>query len=262
MSGSVHAPSFLPSLPDLPATRLLYYEDAYVKIFDAQILFVTRVDGKTVIVLDRTAFYPTGGGQPCDTGVVKCEGGMAKVVDVQMRRGVVLHFAEETVGAVREGAAGGVVNWSRRYALMRNHTASHLLAAVVRRAVGKPLEIVGSGIDVDKARLDFAFDGSLRDYFQRIEEISDTAVKADRPVSVKTMARDVAEKYVAEYGESLKTLPPQVQQVRVVEVEGWHACACGGIHVKSTGELGEIRLLGRVSKGRGVERLEFAARNP
>lgn len=145
---------------------------------------------------------------------------------------------------------------------MRNHTASHLLAVAVRKALGESIEIVGSGLDVDKARLDFAFGGSMRDYFPEVERIADTVIKENRPIIVKTMPRDVAEKYVEKFGENLKTLPSQVQQVRIVEIENWHACACGGTHVKSTGELETIRLLSRGSKGKGVERIEFVSQNP
>lgn len=247
-------------LPNVPATRLLYYDDAYMKAFDAKVLASTQVDSRLAIVLDRTAFYPTGGGQPCDTGVIKCGGGMAKIIDVQMRKGVVLHFAGEVAGDVKEGdIANGIINWSRRFSLMRNHTASHLLAMVVRKAMGRPLEIVGSGLDVDKARLDFAFEGSMRDFFPEIERVAASAVEENAPVTVKVMPRDEAESYVEKFGESLKTLPPAVRQVRIVEIVGWHACACGGIHVGSVGELGAIRLLGRGSKGKGVERIEFAS---
>jgi len=251
------------NLSSIPQTRLLYYEDAYMKTFDAKILKVTELEGKQAIILDSTAFYPTGGGQPCDIGVIKCESGMAKIIDVQMRQGIVYHVMGEIIGSIVEGNyASGIINWNRRYALMRNHTASHILAVAVRKAVNKPLEIVGSGLDVDKARIDFAFEGPLREFFPQIEQIATTIIKENRPVIIKVMPRNLAEEYVKKFDENLKTLPAHVKEVRIVEIENWHACACGGTHVKSTLELGIIKLLGRASKGKGVQRIEFVSQNP
>ena len=213
------------------------------------------------MILDRTIFYPTGGGQPADTGMIKGKDGEIRVVDVQLTEGMVVHIVGEFKGKIKEGEQiRGFIDWDRRYALMRNHTAAHVMGEVVRRATGIPLKIVGSAIDVDKARLDFAHDESLRPLFPKIEEIANEVVKENRAVEVRMMKRQEAEKYVERFHESLKTLPPQVQEVRIVEIKDWHACACGGIHVKSTGELGVIKVLKRLSKGKGVERLEFSAR--
>jgi len=213
------------------------------------------------LILDRTGFYPAGGGQPTDTGIMKGEGGEIEVADVQWTGRQVFHVASEFEGEIREGEqVRGVIDWDRRYALMRNHTAAHIMGEAVRRATGAPLEIVGSAIDVNKARLDFAYDKSLRPLFPEIEEISNDVVKQNRIVEVKMMKRQEAEDYVGRFNESLKTLPFQVQQVRIVEIEEWHACACGGTHVRSTRELEFIEVLRRASKGKGVERLEFSAK--
>jgi Ser-tRNA(Ala) deacylase AlaX len=107
-----------------------------------------------------------------------------------------------------------------------------------------------------------AIEKSLRPLFEKIEEVANSIVRENRPVEIKIMDRKEAEKYVERFHESLKTLPSKVSQVRIVEVKGVHACACGGIHVKNTGEIGSIKILGRSSKGKGVERLEFKAQNP
>jgi misacylated tRNA(Ala) deacylase len=145
---------------------------------------------------------------------------------------------------------------------MRNHTAAHLISPAIRQAVGEPLEIVGSAINVDKSRLDLGHEGSLRESFSKIEEIASRVVAEDRPVVTKMMPRMNAERYVETFHESLKTLPPSVENVRIVEIRDWHACACGGTHVKSTAELGSIKVLGRAAKGKGVERIEFVTQNP
>lgn len=213
------------------------------------------------MILDRTGFYPAGGGQPADTGIMKGEGGEIEVADVQWIGRQVFHIASEFKGELeKEEKVRGVINWDRRYALMRNHTAAHIMGEAVRRATAAPLEIVGSAIDVDKARLDFAYDESLRILFPKIERIANDVVREDRIVEAKMMNRQEAEDYVERFNESLKTLPSQVQQVRIVEIKDWHACACGGTHVKSTRELESIKVLRRASKGKGVERLEFSAK--
>jgi len=250
------------SVPEeIPPTRLLYYEDAYLREFDARVLKTLKIDDRYGLILDRTAFYPMGGGQPADTGVIKGKNGEIRVADVQMARGSVIHFAGEIKGEIREGEeVKGTIDWNRRCAIMRNHTAAHLMGGAVRRATGIPVKVVGSAIDADKARLDFAHEENLRPLFPEIEKIANDVVRENRLVEVKMMTRGEAEKYVEKFHESLKTLPPQVQEVRIVEIKGWHACACGGTHLKSTGEIGAVKVLKRVSKGKGVERIEFSAK--
>jgi len=204
-----------------------------------------------------------GGGQPADNGTIKGGAGEAKVVDVQWRNGVPVHILNEIKGEIREqDNISGSINWNRRSTLMRNHTAAHLISEAINQAVGKPVAIVGSAVNVDKSRLDLAYEGSIRELFPEIEKIANKIVKEDRPVIVKIMLRNEAEEYVERFHESLKTLPSTVKNVRIVEIKDWHACACGGTHVKSTGELGAIKILGRAAKGKGVERIEFVAQNP
>jgi len=239
----------------------LYYEDAYLKEFDTRVLKMLKIDDRYSVILDRTAFHPTGGGQPADTGVIKGKNGEIRIENVQMVNGTIVHFASEIKGEIKEGEeVRGAIDWNRRYALMRNHTTAHLIGEAVRKATGIPMKIVGSAIDVDKARLDFAHKENLRPLLPEIEKTANDVVKENRIVEVKTMKREEAEKYLEKFHESLKTLPPQVQEVRIVEIKDWHACACGGTHLKSTGEIGTIKVLKRVSKGKGVERIEFSAK--
>jgi alanyl-tRNA synthetase len=232
-----------------------------LKQFDAEIVEITKLDNRYGVVLDRTAFYPLGGGQPADKGVIRSEQGEIHVVDVRMKKGIVTHLADEINRQLEKGdQVKGIIDWTRRYALMRIHTAAHLMSEAIRKVVGSPVAVVGSGIDVEKARLDLAYDRSLGPLLMEIEKVANQVVKENRPVIIRIMPREEAENYVAKFHESLKILPPQVQRVRIVEVENWHACACGGTHVKATGEIGVIKVLRRMSKGKGVERIEFAAK--
>jgi len=246
---------------ETPLTQLLYYKDAYIKEFYAKVLRIQKMNDEHHIVLDQTAFYPSGGGQPADTGVIKGERGEIKISDTKMVNGRVIHVTKEMTGEIKEGDhVKGIIDWDRRYALMLNHTAAHLMAEALRKATGIPIEIVGSGIDVDKVRLDLAHDGSLGPLLPKIEKIANDIVKENRQVVANPMPRENAQRYVEKFHESLKTLPPQVQEVRVVEIKDLHACACGGTHLKNTGEIGSIKILKRGSKGKGVERIEFLAK--
>lgn len=179
-----------------------------------------------------------------------------------MVNGTVVHVADEVKGELRAGEkVKGVVDWGRRYTLMKNHTTAHLMAEALRRAIGTPLKIIGSAIAVDKARLDFAYEKSLGPLLPKIEKAANSIVKENRLVKVKMMKRKEAEEHVKRFHESLETLPPQVEHVRIVEIKDLHACACGGTHVKNTGEIGAVKVLKRRSKGKGVERIEFVAKS-
>jgi len=246
--------------PQFQPTLLLYYEDAYIREFTAKAHAVQGADEQCGIVLDQTAFYPMGGGQPSDTGTLKGANGIAAVKDVRVESGIVIHLGDVT-GSVAEGeAVMGSVDWNRRYALMRNHTLAHLMAEAVRKATGLSGEVVGSGLDVDKARLDIVSKSSFGPFLAEIQKVANSVIKENRPVEIKTLRRSEAEEYVTRFHENLRTLPLHVQNVRVIEVKDWHACACGGTHVKSTGEIGEAEVLRRMSKGKGIERLEFRAK--
>ena len=240
-------------------THLLYYKDAYMKESEARVIKIVKSEnGETGVVLDRTAFYPGGGGQPPDTGLIENDSVRARVVRLTRHGERIIHFVDEVAGKIREGDnVKGVIDWNRRYRLMRIHTSAHLMSQAIRQALDKPVDIVSSGMDLEKARLDFTHKGSTRELFPEIESIANNVVKENRRVKIRLMPRNEAEEYVKKFHESLKTLPPQVSEVRIVEIEGWHACACGGTHVKGISEIRGVKLLSRSSKGKGIERIEF-----
>ena len=246
-------------LEGTPPTQLLYYEDAYIREFEAKIVKILKTEAdETGLVLDKTAFYPGGGGQLPDVGSIESSGVQVKVARLQRLGETIVHFIDEAIEEVEEGEnVNGAIDWNRRYRLMRIHTSAHVMSQAVRQALGKPVEIVSSGVSLEKARLDFKHEGSTREFFPEIESTANNVVRENRLVTIRVMPRSEAEKHVGRFHESLKTLSPQVSEVRIVEIEGWHACACGGTHVKGTGEILEIKLLSRSSKGKGVERIEF-----
>jgi misacylated tRNA(Ala) deacylase len=254
----------MPKLSAMPPTRLLFYKDAYLKEFDTRVIKILKMEnGETGMVLHETAFYPGGGGQPSDTGLIENDDMHARVVRLNRHGEIITHFVDEISGEIRGGDnVKGVIDWNRRYRLMRIHTSAHLMSQAIRKALDKPVEIVSSGMDMEKARLDFTHKGSTRELFPQIENIANSVVKENKTVKIRLMPRNEAEEYAKRFHESLKTLPPQVSEVRIVEIEGWHACACGGTHVKSTSEIREVKLLSRSSKGKGIERIEFTVQKP
>lgn len=253
----------MPELSETLPTRLLY-EDAYVKKFEARVIKIAQMEnGETGVVLDETVFYPGGGGQPPDTGLIENDSVRARVVRLRRQGERIIHFVDEVSGEIRDGDnVRGVIDWNRRYRFMRVHTCAHLTGQAIRQALDKPVEIVSSGMDLQKARLDFTHEGSTRELFPEIESIANNVVMENRAVNIRLMPRNEAEEYVKRFRECLKTLPQQVSEVRIVEIEGWHACACGGTHVKGTSEIRGVKLLSRSSKGKGIERIEFTVQKP
>lgn len=242
-------------------TRRLYLDDAYLKEFRARVKSIQKTNGQFRVILDQSALYPLGGGQPSDTGAIRGAKGEAIVKEVRVESGLVVHIIDQLQGRFEEGdEVTGTLDWNRRYTLMRNHTLAHMMAEVIRKVMNLPIEVVGSGLEVEKARLDLAHEGSLNPFVPDIEKLANQIIQENRLVETRNMPRDEAELYVARFHESLKTLPPHVRTVRVVEIKGWHACACGGTHVKSTGEIEAAEVLRRMSKGKGVERVEFRAK--
>lgn len=197
-------------LSGIPPTHLLYYEDAYVKEFDSNVVKVLKTENhETSVILDGTAFYPGSGGQPPDIGLIEGSTMQAKVVRLQRKGEIIIHHVDEIFGEIREGAhVRGIINWERRYGLMRIHTSAHLMSQAIRQALGEPVEIVSSGMDLEKARLDFTHADSTREFFPQIETIANHVVKENRIVKIRLTLRNEAEECVKKFHESLKTLPP------------------------------------------------------
>ena len=231
-------------------TELLYQTDSYLREFAAR---VTAVDGKRV-ALDRTAFYPAGGGQPSDTGTLSWDGGQSPVVQVKKEGDTVWHALEGEPPGVGMPVKG-ILDWEHRYQLMRTHTALHILCGVIWRDYGAL--VTGGNMEPLKARMDFELEHMTTDFADEVERKVNEEVAAARPIKVSILPRQVAFQIPDLIRTKINLLPPAIQQVRVVEIEGLDMQADGGTHVANTKEVGRIRVVGHTSKGRINKRLRI-----
>ncbi|MCW4031071.1 MAG: alanine--tRNA ligase [Candidatus Bathyarchaeota archaeon] len=242
------------SVEKLPPTEQMYYSNAYVKEFDAKVLHV--VNGKYV-VLDRTHFYPEGGGQPSDNGFLVFDDVKTEIVHVQKTGRVILHEIADVV-APKEGAAvKGILNWDRRYMLMKAHTATHLVNGAARRVLGEHVWQHGTQKGVESTRLDISHYRRLtHKEIHEIETLANQAILANIPVTTEWMPRSEAE---SRFGFRLYqggAVPGK--DIRVVKTGDWDVEACAGTHLKSTGEIGFLKIVYTERIQDGVERLGYA----
>ena len=240
------------SVADLPETRLLYYDDPYQTVFKARVFRV--LEGRYV-ALDQTIFYPEGGGQPGDTGVLEFDGKKCKVSDVQKIGRIIVHRVEGEVP--KEGATvKGSIDWPRRYSLMKAHTATHLIMGAARRVLGQHVWQAGTQKDVERSRLDISHYRRLTlEETHKIERLANRAVTEGFTVECEWMPRNEAE---AEYGFRLYqggAVPGK--EIRVVSVDDWEVEACAGTHVKNTSELGYLKILHTERVQDGRERITY-----
>ena len=229
-------------------TELLYQMDSSLREFEAS---VTEIVGDGV-VLDRTAFYPGGGGQPYDVGHLLSDGGKWAVVKVGRENGRLVHKLDldpPSVGA----RVRGVLDWERRYSLMRTHTAMHILCGVIWRDY--EASVTGGKMDPLRGRMDFEFERMQRELVSEIEEKINVEVAAARPVRVRILPREKAFQIPDLIRTKINLLPPHITEVRVVEIEGLDIQADGGTHVVNTAEVGALKIVDYKSKGRINKRL-------
>lgn len=239
-------------------TELLYLEDSYQSAFEATIQAATD-DGS--VLLNQSAFYAAGGGQPHDTGTLIDGARTWQVMGVVKRAGDVLHSLDPSDTLPEAGSrVTGEIDWERRYRLMRTHTALHVLCGVVFREFGA--QVTGGNMDVDKARMDFELDDLNPERVETIERIANDVIRSARNVTWRTLPRGEAFQIPDLIRTKVNLLPASITQVRVVEIEGFDLQADGGTHVRNTAEVGGIRVIGTRSKGRANKRLEIALVDP
>jgi misacylated tRNA(Ala) deacylase len=228
-------------------TELLCLTDAYLQNFEAVV--TERVEGG--VILDRTAFYPGGGGQPCDTGTLQAGDQSWQVTKVQRVSGKPIHFIEGDLPAVGT-AVTGQLNWDRRFKLMRTHTAMHILCGVIWR--NYQASVTGGNMEPLQGRMDFEFETMRHELVAEIEAAINKEVQAARPIVVDILPREKAFQIPDLIRTKINLLPEGIKEVRTVELVGLDLQA-DGTHVANTHEVGRLRVTDYKSKGKINKRI-------
>jgi len=240
-------------------TELLYQTDSYLQEFDANIISV--LPEERVIVLDRTAFYPGGGGQPCDLGSLTVTGTVYPVQKVKKQGEDVLHFlGGRRIITYENYASHGILDWARRYRLMRTHSALHVLCGTVFRDYGAL--VTGGDMEPLKGRMDFEFETMRGELVREIEAAVNREVAQAREIRVKILPRAEAFQIPDLIRTKINLLPEGITQVRTVEIAGLDLQADGGTHVRNTNEVGTIRVVDYKSKGVINKRIYIELESP
>ena len=225
----------------MSATERLYWQDPYCREFSAQVTERLVVDGVAALVLDRSCFYPTSGGQPNDTGTI--EG--VRVQDVIEQDGRILHLLS---GPLEASAVSGAIDWPRRFDHMQQHTGQHILSQAFYETLGA--ETISFHLGAEDSTIDVSMTELVPDDLHRVEDLANKIVYEHRPV----LAREYGEDQIAAI--PLRK-PPQVHgRIRVIQVQDFDYSACGGTHVATTGEVGMIHVR-RLDRQRGATRVVF-----
>jgi misacylated tRNA(Ala) deacylase len=237
--------------PELAATEL-FAVDAYRQEFDATVTEVDREGGR--VRLARTAFYPGGGGQPCDLGTLRTAAGDLAVTGVRRERGAIWHAVDGDLPDVGEEVQG-VLDWGRRHLLMRTHTALHVLCGVIWADHGIP--VTGGNMEPGRGRLDFPFPAMSADLGVRIERRINEEIERAHEIVVDFLPRSVADADPAMIRTAANLIPQEIDPLRVIDIVGLDRQADGGTHVLSTAEVGAVRVTGTESKGKDNKRVRI-----
>lgn len=231
-------------------TELLYQSDSYCKELQAKVIAIEE----GAVVLDKTIFYPGGGGQPADEGKFIWNGYVARIKKVKKVREAVLHWLYGPLPDVGQRVKCKL-DWERRYQLMRTHTALHILCGVIWREFNA--QVTGGNMEPCTGRLDFELESMSADFAERVEALLNNEVEAARPVQVKILPREEAFQIPDLIRTKINLLPKGIEMVRTVELVGLDLQADGGTHVANTREVGTIRIVEHKSKGRINKRLRI-----
>jgi misacylated tRNA(Ala) deacylase len=233
-------------------TTPLYQTDSYLREFEAKVVEIKEDDNS--IALDRTAFYPGGGGQPCDTGVIIAGGNQVNVTRVERQGELIYHKLDGELPEVGS-TVKGVINWDRRYQLMRTHTAFHILCGVIWRDY--KASVTGGNMEPLKGRMDFEFETMRQELVKEIEKNVNAEVANARDVIIKILPREEAFQIPDLIRTKINLLPEGITEVRTVEIAGLDLQADGGTHVANTREVGMVRVTDYKSKGRINKRIHL-----
>ncbi len=241
---------------DLPSTEQLYYKDHYTREFDAKVLWKNKINNGNEFILDKTAFYPEGGGQPADKGTLSKKGAKLSVKNVMKEGNAIIHIIDENLDVGDK--VHGEIDWEYRYTLMKHHTGTHVVNGALRKLLGEHIWQAGSQLGLNEARFDFSHYKSISDHERiEIENLANQLIKKAISVEKKIMDRNSAEKT---FGFRLYQggVPPgnriHVLNIPTVDVE-----ACGGTHLNNIKEIEKIRIIKTERIQDGVNRIIFAA---
>ena len=232
-------------------TELLFHSDSYLKEFEATVTDVVASGA----VLDRTAFYSGGGGQPSDSGTLTCFGQEYSVTGIKTVNGQLVHLIGEELPPVGS-VVTGQINWDRRYLLMRTHSALHILCGVAWRDYGA--QVTGGDMRPGEGRMDFEFENFSAEFVDGLEIKVNAEVATQRDIHINSLNREEADQVPDLIRTKVNLLPPNIQTIRTINIDGLDLQADGGTHVANTREVGTIKVVGHESKGRINKRIRIA----
>lgn len=225
--------------------------DAYRSVAEGRVLEASTAG----VILDRTVFYARGGGQPGDTGIIRWDGGSAPVVDTVRAEGRVVHVLGGDVRPEPGAEVEGEIDWVRRYLLMRTHTALHALSGVVYRDFGA--KVTGGNMEPGVARMDFELDGISVEFGKMVEDRLNAELVRGYPAEILFLAREEALRDPDLIRTKVNLIPEYVREIRVVDIVGLDKQADGGTHVRSTLEVGSVKVVKTESKGKANKRMRI-----
>ncbi|MEJ2769929.1 MULTISPECIES: alanine--tRNA ligase [unclassified Stygiolobus] len=237
-----------------PSTNKLYYKDQYQRSFQGKVL----LSYKNYLVLDQTTFYPEGGGQVGDTGIIRVGDTEYKVVDTQKVKDYVIHILDKEANIPEGTTVYGEIDWQRRYRIMKHHTGTHVILSAARKVLGEHVWQAGAEKTPQKARLDIThYKMPTEEEIKKIEDLANYVINDRRPVRPFNINRIEAE---MKYGVSIYAGGvPEGAEVRLIEIKDWDIEGCGGTHLSNTSEIGALKIINVEKLQDGVIRLEYVA---
>ncbi|UCH72541.1 MAG: alanyl-tRNA editing protein [Thermoplasmatales archaeon] len=235
-------------------TKILYMEDIegnYIKEFDA----VVTKDEENYVCLDRTAFYPLGGGQPSDIGILKWNNGASEIKEVIKKGDKIKHLIDGEKPPLGT-KIHGIINWEKRYNHMKMHTAQHIISGIVFDEYNA--RTVGNQIHTDLSRVDFYPVNFSEKDLENIEKNFNEIIKQNLVVNTYEEERESLEKRVDEQRCNLDLLPKFIKKLRIIEIKGFDICPCAGTHVRNTSEIPDIKIIKKESKGKERDRIIYS----
>jgi misacylated tRNA(Ala) deacylase len=229
----------------------LYLQDSYIKEYETKIISIEE----NKIILEKTIFYPMGGGQPSDKGILQSKDEILNIVEVKKIDGEIIHIVHKKPEIIKENEIINCkLDWERRHTLMRYHTATHILCSVFNKYAGAL--ITGNQIDVDKTRIDFDLENFDREKITYYSDLANQIISRNIDIEIFFMNRDKAMK-IEGITKLAKALPPSIEKLRIVKIGDFDMQADGGTHVKNTSEIGKIEIIKAENKGKNNRRVYF-----